>query len=477
MRILPSVLSARLPRAGLVIAACAGLLGGAVLAPVVPGFDARWLLLVLPFLVLRLRRHDVGVLVMLTVVCFAVGSLRGGAYLKQVQQYDDLKGQKVVLVGRAAEDGVYGERYQLVFRMDSIQLAKPYRSELPGSMTIKGFGAPSITRGDIVQAEGRLYRTRGNNFAGISFATITVLQPTDSSFEAFRRRIVAGMQSALPEPAASFGLGILIGQRSTLPEAHEEQLRKAGLTHIIAVSGYNLTIIVEMCRRLFSRLSKFQNTAVCVGLIGFFLFLTGLSPPIVRAAIISGIGLAAWYYGRTIKPMVLLLTGASITVLMNPSYMWGNVSWYLSFLAFYGVLVLAPLITRRLYGPREPKLVMQILLESACASVMTVPYILFIFGETSLVALLANLLVVPLIPFAMLASLVAGLAGMFVPAVAGWLAWPATQLLTYMLDIATILSGIPHAFVERIGFGLPGLVTAYASIGLVAWVLHSKYGR
>ncbi len=303
------------------------------------------------------------------------------------------------------------------------------------------------------------------------------MQRDGSWLNDLRRKFAAGMQSALPEPVASFGLGLLIGQRNTLPDDTTDQLRHVGLTHVIAVSGYNLTIIVMACRRLLAKRSKFQATVACLALIAVFLLITGTSPPIVRAAIISVLSIGAWYYGRNIKPLVLLFLAAAVTVLANPIYLWGNISWYLSFLAFFGVLVLAPLITKRFIGNKEPKVLTGILIESACASVMVLPYILFIFGEMSLISLPANLLVIPFIPLAMLLGLVAGLGGMFIPAVAGWLAWPAKYLLTYMLDIANVLSRIPHAFVENVGFPLAYMVIAYGIIAFVCFILWNKANK
>src|SRR5690606_22117849 len=97
----------------------------------------------------------------------------------------------------------------------------------------------------------------------------------------------AGLQSALPEPQASFGLGILIGQRDTLPEKTSDMLKMVGLTHIIAVSGYNLTVLVRFTRRLLAKRSKFQATAGAIARILAFLLVTGGQPSIVRAAIIS----------------------------------------------------------------------------------------------------------------------------------------------------------------------------------------------
>jgi len=105
---------------------------------------------------------------------------------------------------------------------------------------------------------------------------------------------------------------------------------------------------------------------------------------------------------------------------------------------------------------------------------MVLPYILFIFGEMSLVGLLANVLVIPFIPLAMLLALVAGLVGMWLPAIAGWFAWPASWLLTYMLDIANLLSRVPNAFVENVGFPLAHLIVSYAALCFICFVLWKK---
>lgn len=458
----------------LVLAVCLAVCAGVVLARFAELGDARWLWLLVPFAAVSLRRHNLLTLVLLVVLFAGIGWWRGSLYMQKLAVHESLHFQNVTLVGRATEDAVYGERYQLEFALNHVQVVAPADAPLAGNVRVRGFGEAAIYRGDTVQVTGKLYPSLGNNLASVSFAELTVVQRGTFWVDELRRNFAAGMQSALPEPVASFGLGLLVGQRSTLPEDTQEQLRHTGLTHIIAVSGFNLTIIVLACRRLLAKRSKFQATFTCLALIGLFLLITGSSPPIVRAGIISLLAIGVWYYGRTIKPIVLLLVAAAITVLANPVYLWGNVSWYLSFLAFFGVLVLAPLVTKRFFGNKEPKLLVSILIESACATVMVLPYILYIFGEMSLVSLPANLLVIPFIPLAMLLALVAGLAGMLVPAFAGWLAWPAKTLLTYLLDIAALFSRVPHAFAENIQFPLASMLASYAAIGLVWFILWSK---
>jgi competence protein ComEC len=473
--VLRRIIDYRLRRSVLVTAGCLAIFAGIFLARSFElPYDPRWVWLFAVLPVLSWRRHNVLTLLGVVSLCLLVGWWRGDVYMQKIAIHESFHYQKVTVIGKATDEAVYGKRYQLEFTLTNVQITSPEHTSLVGNLTVRGFGEAAIYRGDIIQVTGKLFPTLGNNLGTISFADLTTLQRGTSWIDEFRRNFAAGMQSALPEPVASFALGLLIGQRTTLPEHVDDQLRHVGLTHIIAVSGYNLTVIVIACRRLLSARSKFQATATCVLLIGLFLLITGSSPPIVRASIISVLGIAAWYYGRQIQPLVLLLTGAAITVVANPIYLWGNVSWYLSFLAFYGVLVLAPLITKRIMGNKEPRMLTGILIESACANVMVLPYILYIFGETSLVSLPANLLVVPLIPLAMVLGLAAGLGGLLVPMLAGWFAWPAQMLLTYMLDIANLLSRIPHAYIEGISFPWVAMAAAYGTIKVVMLILLHK---
>jgi competence protein ComEC len=157
--------------------------------------------------------------------------------------------------------------------------------------------------------------------------------------------------------------------------------------------------------------------------------------------------------------------------------LWADIGWYLSFLAFFGILVLGPVITRWIYKAREPGLMPQVLIESLCAEVMTLPLVLYIFGQMSMVSLLANLLVVALIPLAMLFGLIAGLAGMLIGSVAGWFAWPAVVLLTYMLDVVHMLSRIPHVFQENHYLSAVDMVLCYLAVVAVLLLAYIQRRR
>ncbi len=423
---------------------------------------AGWMACLSLLIVVKRRRQDVLCCVCLALCAVGLGVSRGVSVRHAFLPYQRLALHSVVLSGRVTGDAIYGDHSQLTFGVDHVHLLAPKQVHLPGELQIAGFGTGFVFRGDAVLVRGKLFPTRGNAVAHISFAELQLLRRGTAPIDELRRRFTAGLQTALPEPQASFGLGLLIGQRSTLPADTAQVLLAVGLTHLIAVSGYNLTIMVAAVRRLLGKRSAYQTTITCLVLVGLFLLLVGSSPSIVRASIISMLSIVAWYYGRIFRPLVLLLLAAAITGYASPQYVWGNVSWTLSFLAFFGVLIVAPLVTKRICGEKEPKLFIRIMIETLCAELITAPYMLHIFGQASFVTLPANVLIAAVVPLAMLCCLIAGITGMLVPATTGWFAWPAKWVLSYMLDMATMLSRIPHAFVQQLKFSLVSMLITYA---------------
>ena len=140
-------------------------------------------------------------------------------------------------------------------------------------------------------------------------------------------------------------------------------------------------------------------------------------------------------------------------------------------MAFAGVLILAPLIKTKIWGRKKPSFVTQIVLETIAATIMTLPLIVMVFGQVSLVTVIANAMVVPLIPFAMLFTAAAGVAGMVIPAIAGFVGFAAEFVMGYMLGIVNILSGYEYAQVDYSinVMVMLGLYILVAAICFVLW--------
>lgn len=460
-------------RTSLIITFCLSVLTGLGISRKLNFSPHIWLLALSPLLLL-LRSKSITSLLIVALIGGGLGLWRGSIYMQNVYQLRSYTGQKVTIQATVTADAVYSTRSQIEFTANNIRLTEPQDKPLSGSFKISGFGVPMVYRGDRVQVAGKLFPMRGSNQGRVAYAQIQRLSAGSSLINDFTRKFNAGMQSALPEPMASFGLGLLIGQRSTMPANITAALIAVGLVHIVAVSGYNLTILVRGIGRL-KLGSKYQKLAASLVLIVGFVLITGFSASIVRAALVSVLSLWAWYYGRRIKPTVLISFAAAVTGLWNPFYVWGDLGWYLSFLAFFGVLVIAPLIAARFFS-RQPKLLTMVLLETLSAEIMTLPLILMTFSQLSIIALIANLLVVPLVPLAMLLSAVAGLFGAFVPQVAGWFALPARLLLTYMLDVVHMLSNIPSVLLHR-SISLAYMVALYCFVLIIVLVTSRKLHR
>lgn len=437
-------------------------------------FQAWWLAF-LPLLLL-FRRKNLTSLILVVLLGLGLGLWRGGIYMQKLGELKALAGHKVTIQATATTDSIYSKASQIEFTANHATLlqGQTLQKAIAGSFKVSGFGTPMVYRGDRVQISGKLFPMRGSNQGRIAYAQLTRVGLDNSWINRFTRRFSAGMQSALPEPQASFGLGLIIGQRNTLPQDLTNQLVMVGLVHIVAVSGYNLTILVRAASRLKLR-SKYQQLVLSLVLIVGFVLMTGFSASIVRAAIVSVLSLWAWYYGRHFRPVLLIAFTAALTGLFNPFYVWGDLGWYLSFLAFFGVLVISPAVSARLFK-KQPKLLTSVVLETLSAEIMTLPLIMLSFGQLSLIGLFANALIGPLVPLAMLFAAMAAGAGMIVAPIAGWLAWPARLLLTYMLDVVHLLANIPSIFLLR-SINTYQMLAFYAFVILITLSLRKHQTR
>lgn len=474
MRTLGSLLRLPVRQAWLVFGFAAAFVFGVGLASSGILADVSWSVLFGVMALLALRKKTVWALALVVLFGLSLGWWRGSVYQQKLTELQTYYGKQVTLVAKASQDANYGKHQQLQFDVKNPQVFGGQK--LTGTIGVSGFGAADIYVGDTIKINGKLFPGQGEHKAWMSYAQLHVLKRGGSLVDKIRRRFNAGMHTALPEPLASFGMGLLIGQKVGLPDVVYQSLLMVGLVHIIAVSGYNLTVILRASNKMFKNRSRRLATLLALALIGIFLLFAGGSASIVRAAIVSVLAIGAAYYGRKVKPLVLIMLAGAITAWLNPYYVWGNVSWYLSFLAFFGVLVISPMVMARLPERLNKSILANVAVESLCAELMTIPYVLFIFGQISFIGLIGNVMVVMLVPLAMLLCLVAGSAGMLVAPIAGWFAWPAVMILNYMLDSARLLSHIPNIFAQNIKFGFAAMMVLYAAMLLATLVLWRKVG-
>ena len=398
-----------------------------------------------------------------------LGLCYGSASAESLDVYAPLIGKQVTVAGRIKEDPTQNGKGQTVLQIDGIVIAN---HKLPGGMWVSVIGKPDIKRGDEVAVEGELTAGFGT-FVGVIYTAkiVTITRPlTGDLGRVVRDWFADAVRLAIPEPQASLGIGYLTGQKSALPDDLSEALQIAGLSHIVVASGYNLTILVRLARRLFVKISKYLAMVSSAVMITSFVMVTGLSPSMTRAGLVSGLSLATWYYGRSFHPFILLPFAAAMTVLWQPSYVWGDLGWQLSFSAFAAVMIVGPLLQRYFFGDKEPGTMRQILGETVAAHIVTIPIVVLAFGVLSNVAIPANILIVPLVPLAMLLTFISGIAGLAVPELAATIGMPATWLLSYMTGTAQYLAELPWSQTELQIPWWAGLVYYLALIGACAYM-------
>jgi competence protein ComEC len=416
-----------------------------------------------------------GKLLAIVLIAALIGYWRGGAMYKQLQRYQGLYGESVTMSGSVADDpGFNTIRNQTEFTLTHLQVDV---MKLPGRVEVGSREDLHLNRGDTVIVNGKLRPSKGTSRQGtLSMARVRVVHKNTSGFEKLRRKFIKTVNTVLPGSNGGLGLGYIVGVRVAIPEKLSEQLSIVGLTHIVAVSGYNLTIIVQAVRRIFAKRSAYQSCVISFALVGGFIAVTGGSAPIVRAALVCSIGLLAWYYGREVSPLLLLLLSGAVTAFANPLYIWGDPGWYLSFLAFAGVLVLAPLITKRYFVSKQPGTIAQILIETLCAQACTIPYTLYLFGGVSVIAPLANVLILPFIPVIMLLVFVLGLIGMIAVPIATVAAIIPMALLTLQIWLIEKLSHVSGAH-RDITISTVSMVILFAVLVAISIVLHHSVKR
>lgn len=281
----------------------------------------------------------------------------------------------------------------------------------------------------------------------------------------------------LPEPSASLAAGLVLGLKRNISDQFKDDLATTGLTHIIALSGYNITIIITVLTNLLLTFTSRKRVLV-IGtvIIIAFVILTGASSSVVRAAIFSLLVMMGKTVGRQADFTNLMLLAALIMILFNPFVLSSDVGFQLSFLAFSGLIYLSPIIEKLIDQSRArllPEFIKNPLRETLSAQVAVLPLVLTIFGRVSLIAPIANILVLWALPWAMGLSFLAGLLGLiFYPfgKFSALFAWP---ILEYLIKVVEVMARVPLA-AFAVKTGIFSLEAALFVVLIGAIILFSR---
>ncbi|MFP3896440.1 MAG: DNA internalization-related competence protein ComEC/Rec2 [Anaerolineales bacterium] len=317
----------------------------------------------------------------------------------------------------------------------------------------------------------------------VHYATVAPLQETRGNpllrlIYRARRGLRTTIERILPNPEAGLLSGILLGLSHTLPDDLDAAFRITGLTHIIVISGFNISLVIQAVmlglRRL---LHRWWALGISLAMVTLYTIFVGPTPPVVRAALMGGLFVLGQLVGRPSHPLTTLATASLFMTLWNPLIVW-SVSFQLSLAATLALLVIEPLLAQGVYGWLAPqmddndarrwlRLLRDVLLTTVAAQLLTLPIIWHHFRTVSLVSLLANLLVLSIQPaimaFGALAT-VLGVVWLPLGRVAAWTAW---LFLHYNIGVVRLLAKIPGAAIEAPVLSTKGLWVLYGLIGTV----------
>lgn len=286
--------------------------------------------------------------------------------------------------------------------------------------------------------------------------------PFKAGVLAFKERYLAGLGATLPEPAAGLAGGITIGDKRSIGPELSEVFRNVGLIHIIVLSGYNITIVINGLARFFWRTPRIIQLGLAGLIAVFFVVISGGAASASRAGAMTLIAVFARMTGRLYLAARVLGIVAVTMVFWNPLLLAFDPGFQLSMLATLGLIFFTPLFEKYLPWVTEKFHFREIFASTLGTQLAVLPLLLYQNGLFPVFSLPANLFALVAVPLAMLFSSMSAVGGMLVGPLALPLALPAYALLGYIIQVAEFFNSLPLS-----SLSLPAFP---------AWVMFALYG-
>lgn len=319
---------------------------------------------------------------------------------------------------------------------------------------------------------------------GLAFVTTKAVHTTNRYdprywLGRFRRTLNERADVLFSKDESALLTGVLYGERS-LPKPLKASFRDAGLLHLIAVSGSNVTIIVVLIMPTLLLFGLRRRQAFVALTVCLFLFVLFVNPSasVVRAALMGWLLELAPLVGRIPRPSRLLLIAATVFTFWKPWSLFYDASFALSFFAMFGVLTWATWLQERLEKTIRSNSVREMIAMTLGATIMTMPYSAWAFGQVTLYGLPANLLALPLIPWIM----GTGLLSLLFPSIHAF-ALAAQGFLQLLLAVPRLVMWLPYGSWHGLTLSFGAMATIYMGI-IALWlsverksrVIHRKQG-
>lgn len=414
-------------------------------------------------------------IIMGSILCLCLGAIRIEATKSGNHPLDQFVGKKVTLLGVICDEPSKKESSQgLCFKPAEI----PNDDLSVGSdkILLNVSLSEHYKYGDVVTLAGKLELP--SNFTaydgGPEFDYVSYLGKDDVRYVMRRPKITRSAKNegnqivkalisiktvfmdrtaeVIPEPQVSLVGGLLLGEKNSLPKQVSEDFKRSGLTHILVLSGSNVTVVAESLLYAFSFLPRFLGRSLGAFSVVLFAIMTGASATTVRATLMALIGLFAQAIGRRYDVVRALTIAAVCMVIQNPLILAFDISFQLSFLATIAVIFVSPLVKERLSFVPEIFGMREVVSMTTATQLFTFPFIFSKMGEISIIALLPNLLILPIVSYSMLGGFVTGMVQFVAHFIRIPIALPfafvTNIMLVYMLKVTAFFSAFPFATIK-----------------------------
>jgi competence protein ComEC len=399
-------------------------------------------------------------------------------------------------VSAEPQDRASWRRYQL--SVQEVLIGGEWRPE-SGGVLMDGSLYPQYGEGDLLEVEGELqtppslpdfdyreYLLRQGVIATVSYPQVHLITEGGASLrstlDGVRARLTGALSDALPEPEASLAAGVLLGARRDIPAGLRDDMNTTGTSHLVAVSGQNVTIVAGMLIAALTWVVG-RRRAAWLALAGILAYtaLVGAQPSVVRAAIMGALYVMSIAFGRQNTGIVALVLAAAVMLGLEPQLA-HDVSFQLSFAGTLGLVLMASPLDARLQtalpaGLRQAPGVRPLVSGFAitlAAIAFTLPITAVNFHRVSIVAPVANLFAVPAFIAVAATAAVTALAGAISPTLGSltvWVSWPTAA---YMVGVAGFFARLPGASVELSGVGAGHAIAYYAALAIACWLVTRK---
>jgi len=283
------------------------------------------------------------------------------------------------------------------------------------------------------------------------------------------------LSAVFPDPEGAYLKGLLLGGSKRMTKDLNDAFSRTGTTHTVAVSGYNVTIVAAFLMWLGIALGLWRQQVFSFALIGIVLFvlMTGAPSSAVRAGIMGGLVIWAMKEGRLANSQNAILFAAAAMLAINPLLLRYDAGFQLSFLATLGIVYVYPLFEKNFFAG-EQNILKETILMTLAAQVFVLPVILANFEKLSVISPLANLLILPAIPFIMLGGFAAGMAGFIFVPLGKLIGFVPYVLLKLELVIVQRLASLSWSSLEIKNFGWKHISVYYLILISVLYYFKRK---